>query len=122
MDFLPCGTTANAECYRQTLQKLWRAIESKRRVMPIKGICLHHDDICPHTAIVMAKHIAYFECDIVTLQPGATDYHFCNSCVTWQGNCMGGISKNCLCAYYNVLIEMANMLKNKLKFKLFIHI
>ncbi|GBM82663.1 hypothetical protein AVEN_200567-1 [Araneus ventricosus] len=44
------GTTINAVAYGQTLRKLRRAIQNKRRGMLTEGILLFHDIARPHTA------------------------------------------------------------------------
>ncbi|KAJ4451673.1 hypothetical protein ANN_03143 [Periplaneta americana] len=48
--FLPRGETVNADRYCETLQKLRRAIQNKRREMLTAGVVLLHDNARPHTA------------------------------------------------------------------------
>ena len=50
VDFLDRGATINAKRYADTLQKLRRAIKSKRPGMLSDGIILFHDNARPHTA------------------------------------------------------------------------
>lgn len=50
VDFMEKGTTINAERYCQTLEKLRRAIQNRRRGRLSKGIRLHHDNARVHTA------------------------------------------------------------------------
>lgn len=49
-EFLPRGETINAARYCETLTKLRRAIQNKRRGMLSTGIVLLHDNARPHTA------------------------------------------------------------------------
>ena len=49
VEFLPQGTTINSAVYCETLKKLRRAIQNKRRGMPSPTI-LHHDNAQPHSA------------------------------------------------------------------------
>lgn len=50
VDFLSRGETINANGYCETLRKLRRAIQNKRRGMLTNGIVLIHDNARPHTA------------------------------------------------------------------------
>ncbi|KAJ4429991.1 hypothetical protein ANN_22195 [Periplaneta americana] len=50
IDFLPRGETVNADRYCETLRKLRRAIQNKRRGMLTAGVVLLHDNARPHTA------------------------------------------------------------------------
>lgn len=50
IDFLARGETINAARYCETLRKLKRAIQNKRRGMLSNGIVLLHDNARPHTA------------------------------------------------------------------------
>src|SRR5215469_17316576 len=50
VDFLTRGDTINAAAYCETLQKLRRAIQNKRRGMLSAGVVLLHDNARPHTA------------------------------------------------------------------------
>jgi len=52
IEFLPQGETINALRYCETLKKLRRAIQNKRRGMLTKGVYLLHDNPRPHTANV----------------------------------------------------------------------
>ncbi|GBL82035.1 Mariner Mos1 transposase [Araneus ventricosus] len=49
IDFMQRGTTINAVTYSQTLRKLRRATQNKRRGMLTEGILLLHDNARPHT-------------------------------------------------------------------------
>ncbi|KAJ4435135.1 hypothetical protein ANN_23711 [Periplaneta americana] len=50
IDFLPRGETVNADRYCETLRKLRRAIQNKRRGMLTAGVVLLQDNDRPHTA------------------------------------------------------------------------
>ncbi|KAJ4426888.1 hypothetical protein ANN_26687 [Periplaneta americana] len=60
IDFLPRGETVNADRYCETLQKLRRAIQNKRRGMLTAGVVLLHDNACPHTARRIAAVLTEF--------------------------------------------------------------
>ena len=49
IESLPQGKTFEAARYCETLNKLWRAIQNKRRGMLTKRMCLFHDNASPHT-------------------------------------------------------------------------
>ena len=53
IDYLERGTTINAKSYTDTMQKLRRAIKSKRPGMLSEGIILLHDKDRSHTAYLM---------------------------------------------------------------------
>lgn len=50
VDFLPRGDKINSTTYCETLRKLRRAIQNKRRGMLTKGVILLHDNARPHVA------------------------------------------------------------------------
>jgi len=50
VEFLPQGTTINSAVYCETLKKLRRAIQNKRRGMLSATILLLHDNGRPHSA------------------------------------------------------------------------
>jgi len=52
IDFLPRGQTIKADVYCETLRKLRRAIQNKRRGLLSKGVVFLHDNARPHTANV----------------------------------------------------------------------
>lgn len=60
VDFLPRGDTINAERYCETLRKLRRAIQNKRRGMLSEGIVLIHDNARPHAAGVTQNLLQEF--------------------------------------------------------------
>ena len=52
VDFMPSGATINAPAYYDTLARLRRVIQIKRRGMLTRGVCLLHDNARPHSAHV----------------------------------------------------------------------
>jgi len=50
-EFMEPGTTITSETYCETLKKLCRAIEKKRRGMFTSGVVLLHDNARPHTQL-----------------------------------------------------------------------
>jgi len=60
VDFLPQGSTINAGVYYDTLKKLRRAIQNKRRSMLSQGVVMIHDNAHPHTAAAMQNLITIF--------------------------------------------------------------
>ncbi|GBL74462.1 Mariner Mos1 transposase [Araneus ventricosus] len=80
VDFMPIGTTINANRYCETLRKLWRAIENKRRGMLSGGIVLLHDNACPHTAAATQELLDQFVWEIFDHLPyspvlAPSDFH-----------------------------------------------
>lgn len=49
-DFMPTGITINSFSYWETLKKLLRAIQNKRRGTLTKRVCLLHDNAWPHVS------------------------------------------------------------------------
>lgn len=79
-EFLPTGTTINAARYCETLKKLRRAIQNRRRGMLTTGVCFHHDNARPHTARATVELLAQFGWNILTHPPyspdlAPSDYH-----------------------------------------------
>jgi hypothetical protein len=60
MEFLPQGSTINADVYCDTLKKLRRAIQNKRCGMLSRGVVMLHDNARPHTAVATQDLIATF--------------------------------------------------------------
>jgi hypothetical protein len=50
VEFMQQGTTITSKVYRETLQKLRRVIQNKRRGMLTSGVVLLQDNGLPHTA------------------------------------------------------------------------
>lgn len=80
VDFMPRGTTINADRYVETLEKLRRAIKNKRPGMLTKGVNFHHDNARPHTANKTTELLRKFGWEIVEHPPyspdiAPSDYH-----------------------------------------------
>jgi histone-lysine N-methyltransferase SETMAR len=73
VDFMLKGTTINAEAYCNTLKKLRRAIQNRRRAMLTRGVNLLHDNARPHTARVSRELLTSFGWDIITHPPYSPD-------------------------------------------------
>ncbi|GBL88937.1 hypothetical protein AVEN_159026-1 [Araneus ventricosus] len=71
VDFMQRGTTINAVAYGQTLRKLHRAIQNKRRGMLTERILLLHDNARPHTAAQTRALLDSFGWEV--LDPPPTD-------------------------------------------------
>ncbi|GBO15896.1 hypothetical protein AVEN_145617-1 [Araneus ventricosus] len=65
------GTTINAAAYGQTLRKLCRAIQNKRRGMLTEGILLLHDNARPHTAVQTRTILDSFGWEVLDHPPTA---------------------------------------------------
>ena len=72
-EFMPCGTTINADRYCETLKNLRRAIQNKRRGMLTKGVRFHHDNARPHTANRTTALIERFGWEMVSHPPYSPD-------------------------------------------------
>jgi histone-lysine N-methyltransferase SETMAR len=59
VEFLPQGPTINAGVYCDTLMKLRRAMQKKRRGMLSRGVVMLHDNARPHTATTTQDHPPY---------------------------------------------------------------
>lgn len=73
VDFLERGTTINSQRYCQTLQKLRRAIQNKRRGMLSSKILLIHDNARPHTANVTREVLESFKWELFPHPPYSPD-------------------------------------------------
>jgi [histone H3]-lysine36 N-dimethyltransferase SETMAR len=72
-EFMPRGTTINADRYCETLNNLRRAIQNKRRGMLTKGVRFHHDNARPHTANRTTALIERFGWEMVSHPPYSPD-------------------------------------------------
>ncbi|GFT10972.1 mariner Mos1 transposase [Trichonephila clavipes] len=72
-EFMPRGTTINADRYCETLNKLRRAIQNKRREMLTKGVRFHHDNARPHTANRTTALVERFGWEMVSHPPHSPD-------------------------------------------------
>lgn len=80
VDFLPAGTTVNADRYCETLKKLRRAIQNRRREMLRKGVSILHDNARPHVARQTVDLLQNFGWNVITHPPyspdlAPSDYH-----------------------------------------------
>ena len=80
VDFMETGTTINAERYCETLRKLRRAIQNRRRGMLSKGVSILHDNARPHAARQTVAQLQQFGWNIITHPPyspdlAPSDYH-----------------------------------------------
>lgn len=84
IEFLPQGETINASRYCETLKKLRRAIQNKRRGLLQKGVCLLHDNARPHTANATKQLLESFGWDVLnhpahSPDQAPSDYHLFTS-------------------------------------------
>ena len=80
IDFLERGLTINADDYCETVRKLRRAIQNKRRGMLSSGIVLLHDNARPHTAARTAQLLQQLRWEVFDHPPyspdlAPSDYH-----------------------------------------------
>ncbi|KAJ4436264.1 hypothetical protein ANN_18895 [Periplaneta americana] len=73
IDFLPRGETMNADRYCETLRKLRRVIQNKRRGMLTAGVVLLHDNARPHTAQRTAAVLTEFGWELFDHPPYKPD-------------------------------------------------
>lgn len=73
VDFMERGTTINSEVYCETLKRLRRAIQNKRRGMLTSGVVLLHDNARPHTARKTGELLERFNWDIFSHPPYSPD-------------------------------------------------
>ncbi|XP_023310469.1 histone-lysine N-methyltransferase SETMAR-like [Anoplophora glabripennis] len=73
IDFLPRGQTIKADAYCETLRKLRRAIQNKRRGLLSKGVVFLHDNARPHTANVTKNLLQGFGWDVFDHPPYSPD-------------------------------------------------
>uniref|UniRef100_A0A668RX01 Tc1-like transposase DDE domain-containing protein n=1 Tax=Oreochromis aureus TaxID=47969 RepID=A0A668RX01_OREAU len=69
VDFLPVGTTINADRYCETLEKLRRAFQNRRRGMLRKGVSILHDTARPYVARHSVALQQNFDCNFITHPP-----------------------------------------------------
>ncbi|KAJ4432825.1 hypothetical protein ANN_21464 [Periplaneta americana] len=73
LDFMPKGTTINANRYCETLRKLRRAIQNKRLGMLSRGVVLLHDNARPHTVASTRELLDQFGWEIFDHSPYSPD-------------------------------------------------
>ena len=95
VDFLPQGSTINAGVYCDTLKKLRRAIQNKRRGMFRRGVVMIHDNARPYTAATTQNLITFgweqFDHPPYSPELAANDFHlFLHSCILNPSLLAGG--------------------------------
>ena len=73
VDFMPPGATINAAAYCDTLMRLRRAIQNKRRGMLSCDVCLLHNNAWPHSVHVTTALLEKFKWDILDHLPYSPD-------------------------------------------------
>ncbi|GFX11093.1 histone-lysine N-methyltransferase SETMAR [Trichonephila clavipes] len=69
LECMPPGTTINAAAYCQTLKRLRRAIQNKRRGMRTNGVRLLQDNARFHTALVTKSLLKQFKWEVLDHPP-----------------------------------------------------
>jgi hypothetical protein len=69
VDFMQQGMTIMSELFCETLKKLCRAIQRKRRGMLTCGVMLLHDNACPHTAARTQALLEHFNLELFEHPP-----------------------------------------------------
>jgi len=80
VEFFPQGTTINSAVYCETLKKMRRAIQNKRRGMLSATILLLHDNARPHSVAQTQDLITSFKLEQMDHPPyspdlAPSDYH-----------------------------------------------
>uniref|UniRef100_A0A1B6ITX5 Tc1-like transposase DDE domain-containing protein n=1 Tax=Homalodisca liturata TaxID=320908 RepID=A0A1B6ITX5_9HEMI len=91
VEFMERGTTINAAVYSDTLKKLRRAIQNRRRGMLTSGIVLLHDNARPHTAARTQDLLNSFGWNIFEHPPyspdlAPSDFHLFPNMKKWLGS------------------------------------
>jgi [histone H3]-lysine36 N-dimethyltransferase SETMAR len=73
VDFMERGTTITADVYCETLNKLRRAIQNRRRGKLSSGVILLHDNARPHTAAKTQEKIQDFRWELFNHPPYSPD-------------------------------------------------
>ena len=73
IDFMPAGTTINSDRYGESLKKLRRAIQNRRRGKLSNGVRLHHDNARPHVSRQTTDLLAQFGWTVVPHPPYSSD-------------------------------------------------
>jgi histone-lysine N-methyltransferase SETMAR len=73
VEFLPQGSTISAGVYCDTLKKVRRAIQNKRRDMLSRVVVMLHDNARPHTAAATQDLITTFGCEKFNHPPYSAD-------------------------------------------------
>lgn len=73
IDFMPRGDTINANAYCETLKKLRRAIQNRRRGLLSNGVILVHDNARPHAAGLTQQLLQQFKWETFNHPPYSPD-------------------------------------------------
>jgi histone-lysine N-methyltransferase SETMAR len=90
IEFMEPGTMITSETYCETLNKLRRAIQNKRRGMLTSGVVLLHNSTCPHTAAYTQALLQQFCWDLFDHPPyspdlAPSDFHLFTQMKVWLG-------------------------------------
>jgi len=90
VEFMEPGTTINAAVYCDTLRRLRRAIQNKRRGLLTSGIVLLHDNARPHSAGLTKNLLRQFHWDVFDHPPyspdlAPSDFHLFPELKKWLG-------------------------------------
>ena len=78
IEYMPRGTTINAESYCRTLENFRQAIQNKRRGMLTSGVMLLHDNARPHTAAAATNQLKQLKWNILDHPPYSPDLAPCD--------------------------------------------
>lgn len=89
-EFMEPGTTITSQTYCETLKKLRRAIQNKRRGMLTSGVVLIHDNARPHTAARTRGLLEEFRWELFEHPPyspdlAPCDFHLFTKMKVWLG-------------------------------------
>jgi len=88
VDFLERGSTINSERYFETMKKLRRAIQNKRRRKSSSQVLFFHDNARPHMANRTRELFDHFGWEVFHHPPyspdlAPSDYHLFPNMKTW---------------------------------------
>jgi len=88
IEFMEPGTTITSETYCESMKKLRRANENKRRGMLTSGVVLLHDNAHPHTAARTQALLQKFRRDLFdhppySPDPTLSDFHLFSRMKVW---------------------------------------
>jgi histone-lysine N-methyltransferase SETMAR len=90
IEFMEPGTTITSQMYCETLKKLRRTIQNKRRGILTSGVVLLHNNTRPHTAACTQALLQQFRWDLFDHQPYGldltpSDFHLFTRMKVWLG-------------------------------------
>lgn len=91
VEFMERGTTITSAVYCETMKKLRRAIQNKRRGLLTSGVVLLHDNARPHSARRTQDLLSQFKWDVFIHPPyspdlAPSDYHLFPHMKKWLGS------------------------------------